>query len=279
MATAWHNGFWVDDTTQAFNLNHRITRYGDGFFETVLAVDGQPAWAELHYKRLTKSALLLGLILPVDFSFSAFRSAIVQLCEKHDSPYQRIRLVVYRNGSGTYLPTSNYAGVFITSQSCVFEKECIPLANVGVYTTIAKPMNVLSALKSSNALLFVLASNFAREEGFDDVILLNAEGRICEATSSNVFLIKDKLIFTPSLAEGCVDGVLRSVLLNHFDVVETVITQEQLSSADSLFLTNTIQGMRAIAAINGKNYTIEPVNNIHQQYLELLSANIGKPLR
>lgn len=279
MATAWHNGFWVDDTTQAFNLDHRITRYGDGFFETVLAVDGQPAWAELHYKRLTKSALLLGLILPVDFSFSAFRSAIVQLCEKHDSPYQRIRLVVYRNGSGTYLPTSNYAGVFITSQSCVFEKECIPLANVGVYTTIAKPMNVLSALKSSNALLFVLASNFAREEGFDDVILLNAEGRICEATSSNVFLIKDKLIFTPSLAEGCVDGVLRSVLLNHFDVVETVITQEQLSSADSLFLTNTIQGMRAIAAINGKNYTIEPVNNIHQQYLELLSANIGKPLR
>lgn len=278
MATAWHNGFWVDDTTQAFNLNHRITRYGDGFFETVLAVDGQPAWAELHYKRLTKSALLLGLILPVDFSFSAFRSAIVQLCEKHDSPYQRIRLVVYRNGSGTYLPTSNYAGVFITSQSCVFEKECIPLANVGVYTTIAKPMNVLSALKSSNALLFVLASNFAREVGFDDVILLNAEGRICEATSSNVFLIKDKLIFTPSLAEGCVDGVLRSVLLNRFDVVETVITQEQLSSADSLFFTNTIQGIRAIAAINGKNYTIEPVNNIHQQYLELLSANIYKPL-
>jgi branched-subunit amino acid aminotransferase/4-amino-4-deoxychorismate lyase len=73
MATAWHNGFWVDDTTQAFNLNHRITRYGDGFFETILAVDGQPAWAELHYKRLTKSALLLGLILPADFSFSSFQ--------------------------------------------------------------------------------------------------------------------------------------------------------------------------------------------------------------
>lgn len=43
MATAWHNGFWVDDTTQAFNLNHRITRYGDGCFETILVMNNQPA--------------------------------------------------------------------------------------------------------------------------------------------------------------------------------------------------------------------------------------------
>jgi branched-chain amino acid aminotransferase len=279
MATAWHNGFWVDDTTPAFNLNHRITRYGDGFFETILAVDGQPAWAEFHYERLTKSALLLGLILPADFTFSAFQSAIVQLCEKYDAPYQRIRVVVYRNGSGTYLPTSNYAGVFISSQSCVFEKDSKQLAHVGLYETIAKPINVLSPLKSSNALLFVLASNFAHEEGFDDVILLNVVGRICEATSSNIFLIKDKQIFTPSLAEGCVDGVLRRVLLNHFDILETAITQGQLRSADCVFLTNTIQGIRAVSSINDVHYAVEPVNVIHQQYLMLLSANISKPLR
>lgn len=279
MATAWHNGFWVDDTTQAFNLNHRITRYGDGFFETILVVDEQPAWAELHYKRLTKSALLLGLILPADFSFSSFQSTIIQLSEKHVAPYQRIRVVVYRNGSGTYLPTSNYAGVFITSQAHSFDSDCLQLANVGIYEAIAKPMNALSALKSSNALLYVLASNFAKENSFDDVVLLNAAGRVCEATSSNLFVIKDEKIFTPSVTEGCVEGVLRTVLLNHFKMEETQITVEQLATADSVFLSNSIQGIRAIRSINGVNYAIEPALSIHQQYLELLSDNIGKPLR
>lgn len=279
MATAWHNGFWVDDTTQAFNLNHRITRYGDGFFETILVVDGQPAWAELHYKRLTKSALLLGLILPADFSFSSFQSTIIQLSEKQVAPYQRIRVVVYRNGSGTYLPISNYAGVFITSQAHSFDSDCLQLANVGIYEAITKPMNVLSALKSSNALLYVLASNFAKENSFDDVVLLNAAGRVCEATSSNLFVIKDEKIFTPSVTEGCVEGVLRTVLLNHFKMEETQITVEQLATADSVFLSNSIQGIRAIRSINGVNYAIEPALSIHQQYLELLSDNIGKPLR
>lgn len=277
MATAWHNGFWVDDTTQAFNLNHRITRYGDGFFETILAVDGQPAWAELHYKRLTKSALLLGMILPADFSFDAFQSTIIQLSEKHEAPYQRIRVVVYRNGSGTYMPTSNYAGVFMTSQVHSFNSDGQQLANVGIYETIAKPMNALSALKSSNALLYVLASNFAKANSFDDVLLINAAGRVCEAISSNVFVIKDSKIMTPSLAEGCVDGVLRSMLLKHFEVVETAITQEELRSADCVFLTNTIQGIKAVSSINGVRYAVDPVNSIHKQYLELLSANIGKP--
>jgi|JI9StandDraft_2_1071091.scaffolds.fasta_scaffold08985_4 branched-chain amino acid aminotransferase len=277
MATAWHNGFWVDDTTQAFNLNHRITRYGDGFFETILVVDGQPAWAELHYKRLTKSALLLGLILPADFSFSSFQSTIIQLSEKHVAPYQRIRVVVYRNGSGTYLPTSNYAGVFITSQAHSFDSDCLQLANVGIYEAITKPMNVLSALKSSNALLYVLASNFAKENSFDDVVLLNAAGRVCEATSSNLFVIKDDKIFTPSVTEGCVEGVLRTVLLNHFKMEETQITVEQLATADSVFLSNTIQGVRAVQAINAIPYAVKPVEVIHQQYLQLLSSHIGKP--
>jgi branched-subunit amino acid aminotransferase/4-amino-4-deoxychorismate lyase len=90
------------------------------------------------------------------------------------------------------------------------------LANVGIYEAIAKPMNVLSALKSSNALLYVLASNFAKENSFDDVVLLNAAGRVCEATSSNLFVIKDEKIFTPSVTEGCVEGVLRTVLFEPF---------------------------------------------------------------
>jgi branched-chain amino acid aminotransferase len=276
MATAWHNGLLVDDTTAAFNLNHRITRYGDGFFETILAVKFQPAWLVYHFERLLASAEILELILPPDFSIATFGAAIMQVCERNSSAYQRIRVVVYRNGGGTYLPNSNYAGIFITSQTIAFEPTCIQLNNVGIYETITKPMNILSALKTSNALLYVLAANFAKENGLDDVLLLNSEGRICEATSSNLFVMKDGKIYTPSIAEGCVEGVLRKVFLTQFEVEERAITPSFLYAADSVFLTNTIQGVRAIKSINNITYSIEPVLQIHERYMALLSAHVGK---
>jgi branched-chain amino acid aminotransferase len=278
MATAWHNGFWVEDTTQAFNLNHRITRYGDGLFETILVLRHQPLWIEEHFERLSASALLLGLILPADFSLLAFGNTIQQLCEKNDAQDQRVRVVVYRNGSGTYLPTSNYAGVFITTQALNFNPVCAVLPNVGFYERIQKPMNLLSPLKSSNALLFVLASTEAQERKLDDVILLNTEDRVCEATSSNVFVIKDGKLFTPPIAEGCVDGVLRKVLLHNFSVEEMPITKPFLLSSDSVFTTNTIQGIRAVQRIDAKVFSVAPVAALHENYIQLLSKHIGKPL-
>lgn len=277
MAIAWHNGFWVEDTTQAFNLNHRITRYGDGFFETILAIDFQPAWIEYHFARLLATAEILELILPSDFSIDTFRSVIGEVCEKNSSPYQRVRAVVYRNGAGTYLPNSNYAGIFISSQTIAFEQTCSQLEKVGLYNAIEKPMNILSSLKTSNALLYVLASNFAKENSLDDALLLNAKGRICEATSSNVFVLKEGKMYTPSIAEGCVEGVLRKVILANFTVEESEITIPFLHDADSVFLTNTIQGIRAVKSMNDVTYTIEPVVQIHKQYLRLLSDYVGKP--
>jgi 4-amino-4-deoxychorismate lyase len=73
--------------------------------------------------------------------------------------------------------------------------------------------------------------------------LLNAAGRVCEATSSNLFVIKDEKIFTPSVSRRlCRRCFKNSLLLNHFKMEETQITVEQLATADSVFLSNSIQG-------------------------------------
>src|SRR5690606_21319524 len=84
---------------------------------------------------------------------------------------------------------------------------------IGLYTDNYKPCNELSTIKSGNALLYVMAGIWAKEHGYDDVLILNEHGCVCEATGSNVFVVKDEKVFTPPVSEGCVDGVMRRFVI------------------------------------------------------------------
>lgn len=130
---------------------------------------------------------------------------------------------------------------------------------LGLYTEQYKPCHDLSLVKSGNALLYTMAGIWAKEEGWDDVLLLNEHGCICEATGSNVFVVKGETVYTPALSEGCVDGVMRRHIitrLQHADYTlsETMVTIEQLEQADAVFLTNAIQGIISVQSFEGTTY-------------------------
>jgi branched-chain amino acid aminotransferase len=96
-----------------------------------------------------------------------------------------------------------------------------------------------------------MAGIWAKENALDDAVLLNEHGCVCEATSSNIFIVKDDNIFTPPLSEGCVAGIMRSHVLSllkqqQFMVHESLVTIEQLQQADAVFLTNAISGLTNI---------------------------------
>ena len=73
----------------------------------------------------------------------------------------------------------------------------------------------LSHLKSNDRLLNVLSSIYAKENDYDDVLLINGNKKIVETTSGNVFIVKNGIISTPRLEDGCVDGVIRKRLLRN----------------------------------------------------------------
>jgi branched-chain amino acid aminotransferase len=105
----------------------------------------------------------------------------------------------------------------------------------------------LSNIKSGNALIYVLAAIFAKENQCEDAIILNEYGRVCEATSSNIFMKYQGKYYTPPLSEGCVDGVMRKVWIQElikqgFSVLEQPVTIELLAIAEEIWLTNVIQG-------------------------------------
>jgi len=233
---------------------NRAFIYGDLLFETIKIQQGKPQLIRLHYNRLAESARLLRF--DFEMGFETFEQAIISALEERQDA--RVRFTVYRDSEGFYTPqqhqTSHIIEVFPLPDT---KKEGI---NIGLYTDLYKPCHELSNLKSGNALIYVMAGIWGKEKNFYDGILLNEHGCICEATSSNIFLVKEDKVFTPALTEGCVDGVMRKHIIEQlkgedYHITESVITMEQLMEADHVFLTNAIQGIVSVNQFGPKAFS------------------------
>ena len=100
----------------------------------------------------------------------------------------------------------------------------------------------------------------AKKEKCNDAIILNSQQRVCDSTIANIFIVKDEIIKTPSLSEGCIAGVMRNEMITSLkkesiSVVETSISINELLIADEVFLTNSIYNIRWVAGIQNSNYT------------------------
>jgi branched-subunit amino acid aminotransferase/4-amino-4-deoxychorismate lyase len=129
-----------------------------------------------------------------------------------------------------------------------------------LFTEIRKPGNILASLKSSNALLYVLAGRFARDHAFDEALILNEQGRICEGSMSNIFLVfPGGKILTPSVSEGILPGVMRKNLIrclseNGYQVDESQVMTEDLFRAEEIFMSNVVQGIRWVISYRERRY-------------------------
>ena len=108
----------------------------------------------------------------------------------------------------------------------------------------------------------VVALQFAKGSGFDDALILNSRGNICETSSSNIFLIQKGVLFTPALTQGCVAGTKRRELLGilpglGFQVEETIISKEMIHESEEVFLTNAIRQIRPVICIDNTYYARE----------------------
>ena len=181
--------------------------------------------------------------IPISFTFPFFKSLLKDEIQKQGlNQKSRIRFTLYRNSPGFYLPDNNSVNweieLFLLDLNQP-KKEKI----VGIYTETYKSFHPLSNIKSGNALVYVLASIFAMEKKWDDAFILNEAGRVCEASSSNFFWVKDGIWFTPPISEGCVEGVKRAELLEKQEIVELECEIEDLENADEIYLCNAIQGL------------------------------------
>jgi branched-chain amino acid aminotransferase len=233
---------------------NRAFIYGDLLFETIKIINGAPALAHAHYRRLMESAAILKF--ETDLSFEVFVKTITDAVNETKQKEARVRFVLHRNATGFYKPENSATAYFVEVFPLPEPKQSI---KIGLYTDNYKPCNELATLKSGNALLYVMAGIWAQENGYDDVLILNEHGCVCESTSSNVFVVKDEKVFTPPISEGCVDGVMRKSVIHQlqekqYTISERLVTIEEIQSADAVFLTNAISGVVKVSQFENTLY-------------------------
>lgn len=274
------NGQIVPEDSKLFSVDSRALRYGDGLFETMLYQEGEIRFLHLHVDRLQRGMQKLQLEQSSMFDAYFIKKITDDLIRKNNMLGQRVRvrLIVFREGGGIYTPVTNKSAFILQVHKLETEVRDKKVGLiVDLFTEVKKPYSDLSALKTNNALVYVLAGNFKRKFEYDDVFILNQEGFLCEALTSNIFVYFDKVLYTPALNQGCVEGIMRKVVMDMaadegIPVVEAQINPEIMKKADELFCTNAVQGIQWVMGYKQKRY-FNKISRLMQEKLLNWSYN------
>lgn len=256
------NGTIILASGPLLDIENRSFRYGDGMFETVRMIDGRLPLFPLHYKRLRFGCDLLKLKLPSGWNEKTLAQEITAVAKENGLEKNgRIRLTIYRRTGGYYLPVTNEADYVI--EVSPVKKDDFGLNQAGLkvdlFTDIEKPTTQFSQIKTNNSLIYVLAALHKQENDLDDCLLINYKSRVIESIDSNLFVVINGEVHTPPASEGCVAGVMREYVIGLVKemgrpVKESALSLEELFSAEEMFLTNSIQGIKWISQYKIRQY-------------------------
>ncbi|MBI3233301.1 MAG: aminotransferase class IV [Bacteroidetes bacterium] len=225
--------------------SNRGFRYGDGLFESIKIENNIPVNLDLHLSRLNEGCQVLGIPAPSAFQLSDSIKILLQKFEKLSQG--RLKISVYRESEGNYSPVKSSSSFLISiSDDISIAKN---LRSTGICPLPLKMYTPFSKFKTLNALPYIYASLYMKEKGWDDVIILNQFGRVCEALSSNVFWKTEGVLYTIPVSEGCIEGVMRKVILQRNNIVEKTCTVDELLEADNIYVSNAIQGFQEVVLI------------------------------
>ena len=271
------NGTILQQSNQL--INNRGFLYGDAVFETLRIVNNKILFFEDHYFRLMSSMRIIRLDIPDYFTPKFLEDNILKIHnEKSNSGNSKSRITVYRSSEGKYKPESNLSSFIISSDFIDNPNYVLNSGKykVDLYKDFFLDNQLISSIKSNNKIINVIASIYSKENNLENCILLNKEKMVVEFINSNIFLIKQGKIYTPTLKSGCLNGVIRKNLinilkLNSFEVFEDDISTFDLTKSDEIFGTNVVQGIFYISNYRKKEYS----NYLTKKIIDLLNNNIN----
>lgn len=243
--------------------DNRAFLYGDAVFETVKILDNKILFLEDHYFRLMASMRILRMEIPMDFTMEFFENELISKAKAENiETSARARITVYRKDGGYYLPENNNIDYLISvseTEQPLYQIEKLNY-EVDIYKDFYVSKQLLSTLKTTNRLINSIGSIYANENDLDNCILLNEEKSVVEVLNGNIFMLKDGILSTPPIADGCINGIMRKQILalaktiETIEVRETTISPFDLQKADELFITNIIKGIQPITKYRKKEF-------------------------
>jgi branched-chain amino acid aminotransferase len=239
--------------------DNRGFKYGDGIFETIKVVHNKVIFWEDHYFRLMASMRMLRMEIPMEFTLEFLEQEIMKTVRSLElTGMFRVRLNVFRKDGGLYTPETN--GIDYLIEASGYQYETKESYEIDVFKDFYNYSGLLSTIKTNNRMLNTLASIYADENDLDNCVLVNERKGVVEVANGNIFIVKNGLVKTPALTEGCIKGIVRGKVIEiltknkDFTVEETAISPFEIQKADEVFITNAIMGIQVVTKYKKKSF-------------------------
>lgn len=250
---------------------------GDGVFETVRVYGGEPFALTRHLKRLGRSATGLGLSAP---DHRELREATAQVLAANDLREARVRITI----TGGVAPLGSERGdappTVVVAASAL--RPWAPTAAVAIVPWTRNERGAVAGLKTISYAENVRALAYAKERGADEAIFANTRAELCEATGSNVFVVRGGVVQTPPEASGCLLGVTRALVVEScaalgLRVEEVALPIGALTAADEAFLTSTVREVQPIESVDLRPMPAAP-GPVTKQLADAFTALVARDL-
>lgn len=221
--------------------------YGWGLFETMRSYNNKIVYLNEHLARIKNSSKLIKMTFP--YSQARLKKIIKETVKINNFKDAYVRLTLWVK-SNNLTDTS----IIVRRYKPFSAKKYKRGFSCSISLLRLCEDSFLAGLKTTNYLLYQLSYLEAKNKGFDEAIILNNRGYICEGSRSNIFFVKDNEIFTPALECGCLDGITRQVIFDmakkyNIKIEEGRFTLGNLYEADEAFLTNSLMGVMPLESI------------------------------
>ena len=224
---------------------------GLGVFETMAAYDGKVFAYNLHHARLIKSAEVFALPVP---ERSLITAAITEVIDANHCHQGRYRIRVTLSGGVNQLGGGSEQGDVMVTARPADSASGSDSAKLAWVPFVINERAATAGVKSTSYADHVLAYRHALNAGADEALMLNSQGHLAEASMSNVFVVKDSVVRTPSLASGCLPGVTRQLVIGlcadlDLPIMECQLGEQDIDNADEIFLTSSLREIQAAALL------------------------------
>jgi len=206
------------------------------------------------------SMRILRLEIPLNWSPDDLENEILSFKPEPQIDY-RVRFSVWREGGIGYRPTTNSIDWSINFSVLDDSGYSSPVKKqkLSLFQEHKKSKGLLSNLKLSQSILYILAAKFASEQQTDDAIILSHDNHVLETSRGNIFLLKDNELMTPSLEDGALRGVMREQILKYAKDANLIIKEEKVNpfdllKADEIWITNAITGIVSVSNYRKSTY-------------------------
>ena len=289
----WMNGKLVPFADAKVHVLTHALHYSTSVFEGIRCYNtpGGPAIFRLdeHVERLFRSAKLYSM--KMRYTKKQITDAIIDTVRASNFKECYIRpLVYYGYGEMGLTPTKNKVDVSIScwpwkmgeSKAGKFSGARCKVSSWIRIDSRAQPVQAKAAANYSNA---ALARMEALNNGYDEAIMLNADGRVAEGSAENIFIYRDGKILTPPLSTGCLSGITRdSVIeiakLEGFDISEYDLYRDDLYTAQEVFMSGTAAEVKSVTYVDKTEIGNGKIGSITKQLQKLyVAAAMGKDKR